>query len=136
MAGHPHRLERDPGELERLVALEQDVGRVGLQRELRGREVVDPLERDPLFGGHMDWRARRAGQFGDTAEVVPVAVRDQDRDARGTGSPELALELGRIAARVDHDRFACCRRGPDDVAIRPDRAKLVAIDGEAHGGRV
>ena len=45
MAGHLQGLERDPAELERLVALQQDVGRMRPQRQLRGREVVDSLER-------------------------------------------------------------------------------------------
>ena len=84
----------------------------------------------------MDGRASRLGEVGDAAEVVPVAVRNQDRNANGAESGQLALELDRVAAGIDDDRFRRRRRLPDDVAIRPDRAELVAIDREAHGGRV
>src|SRR5689334_14941868 len=49
---------------------------------------------------------------------------------------ELALELVRIAARIDHDSVRSSVGRPHDVAIRGDRSELVAFDGKAHDGRV
>ena len=48
--------------------------------------------------------------------------------------PASSSRSGGVAARVDDDRLG--RRGSraHDVAVRPDRAELVTVDGEAHGG--
>ena len=61
------RLERDPSQLERLVALEQDVGGVRAQRKLGRREVLDVLERDAFDCSHVHRRAGRVRQVGDAA---------------------------------------------------------------------
>src|SRR4026208_1444339 len=108
MAWDTERLERDPGQLARPGPLEQDVRVVGPEPQLWRREVVDPFERDPLVGGHVDGRTCCFGQAGAPTEVVPVPVRDQDRNARCAEALELALELRRLATRVDHDGV----RGP------------------------
>jgi len=86
VAGDEHCLERDSGQLERFVAHEQDVRGVGPERQLGGREIIDPFERDPLRGGHVNGRTRRFGQVGHAPEVVPVPVGDQDSNAGGTES--------------------------------------------------
>ena len=65
-----------------------------------------------------------------------MPVSDQDCDARDAEALELALEPVRLAARIDYNRFRSLLGRPNDVAIRPDRAELVAFDGEAHDGRV
>src|SRR5207247_1907 len=136
VARNQQGLESDPGQIERLVALEQDLGGVWPQRQFGGREVVDPLERDSLPGGHVDGRSRRFGQVGDPAEVIPMSVSDQDPGASDTEPLELAAKLGRVAARIDHDSLRGLVRGADDVAIRRDRSEFVALDGEAHDSRV
>ena len=55
-----------------------------------------------------------------------MRVRDQDPGA-------LAGKLGRIGARIDDDGLGSALLPAHDVAVRPDRAELVAVDGEAHG---
>ena len=71
-------------------------------------------------------------ELGDASEVVPVSVGDQDRDAADADPGELQPELRRVPTRVDNDRFAGRLRGTYDVAVRPDRAELVAIDDQGH----
>ena len=46
---------------------------------------------------------------------------------------ERALDLRRLVAGVDHDRFRRVRIGADEVAIGPDLAERKLVDGEAHG---
>ena len=120
-----------PGELERLVSLEEDVGRVRPERDARRRVVVHVLEKHTLVLGHVHRRAGSLGQVGDAAEVVPVAVRDEDRDALGPALGQLEPDLGRVRARIDDDRLG--RAGvADEVAVRPDRAELEARDVKGH----
>ena len=61
-----------------------------------------------------------------------MPVRDEDRNAAGAEPREFQPKVCGIAARVDDDRLVGRLRGTDDVAIRPDRAELVAIDDQAH----
>ena len=63
-----------------------------------------------------------------------MAVRDQDRGARGAAPGELQPQLGRVAARVDDDRFRRTAVGAKHVAVGLDRPEGVAIDDEAHAG--
>ena len=46
-----------------------------------GREAVRVLEQRALALGHVHRRARAVGEVGDADEVIPVAVRHEDRDA-------------------------------------------------------
>src|SRR2546426_1160675 len=85
------RLEGDAGKLERLVTLKEDIRRVRAKRDAF-EDLVGTLEGDPLDLGHVDLRAGSLGQIGDAAEVVPVAVRDQDTSAPGTDPRELEAE--------------------------------------------
>jgi hypothetical protein len=89
VAGHLHGLEGDPGELERLVALEQRVRRVAARDDARWHEVREVLKQRALAFGHVDGGVGALGEVGDAAEVVPVAVRDQDRGAASAGAREL-----------------------------------------------
>ena len=103
----------------------------GAERDARRRVVVDLLEQLPLVLGHVHRRAGSLGEVGDAAEVVPVAVRDQDRGALGPALRQLEPDLGRVRARVDDDRLG--RAGvADEVAVRPDRAELEARDVKGH----
>ena len=96
------------------------------------RVVVHLLEEHALVLGHVHGRAGSLGQVGDAAEVIPVAVGDQDRDALALPRlRQLEPDLGRIRARVDDDRLG--RAGvADEVAVRPDRAELEARDVKGH----
>ena len=83
-----------PGELDRLAACEQVGGRVGAARGSGGRELRGSLEQVALALRHPDGRAGALGEVGDAADVVEVAVRDEDPGARGTRLRELEPELG------------------------------------------
>ncbi len=65
--------------------------------------------------------------------MVVVPVRDEDRRAAGAGAREVEAQLCRVAAGIDDDRLGRAASRTDDVAVRPDRAELVAVDGERHG---
>ena len=133
MAGNSKRVERDARELERLVPCEADVGRVRAQADTGRDEAVDVLEQRSLVLGHVHRRAGSLGQIGDAAEVVPVAVRDQDRHALRPRARQLEAKLRRVSAGIDDDRLGRVAARADDVAVRPDRSDLVTIDGKAHG---
>ena len=62
--------------------------------------------------------------------MIPVRVREQDRVDRGAHAGELEPELDRAAARIDDDRLVGAAVRAHDVAVRPDRTELVAIDRE------
>jgi hypothetical protein len=55
-------------------------------------------------------------------------VRDEDRGAVGVELLEQPDDALRLGARVDDDRLARLGVGADDVAVRPDRAELEAVD--------
>ena len=93
-----------------------------------------PLEHDRLVRGHVDGRAGASARSATPPRWSQCAVRD--RGSRRTRAPVRASssrELRRVAARIDHDGLRRAALGADDVAVRPDRAELVAVDGEAHG---
>jgi hypothetical protein len=62
-----------------------------------------------------------------------MRVGQENRGARGADASEFEPELGRVTARIDDD----CRRrrsvGAHDIAVRPDRPELMAVDGKWHG---
>ena len=93
-----------------------------------GEEVLRAFEDLRLDGRHVHRGAGALGEVGDAAEVVVVRVRDQDRRAARAAPCELESQLGRVAARIDDDGLGALVTGPDDVAVRPDRAELVAVD--------
>ena len=61
-----------------------------------------------------------------------MRVRDEDPGARRAHPGELEPQRRRVAAGVDHDRLGGAALGPDDVAVRPERAELVGVDDEGH----
>ena len=77
---HGQHVERAPRDLDGLAALEEHVGRVRPQPHLR-RSEGGALEELALPGGHVHGRARALGEVGDTEQVVPVAMRHEDRGA-------------------------------------------------------
>ena len=97
-------------------------------RRERALEPADRVRRD------VDGRAGRVGEVGDTAEMVEVRVGEHDRRARAAGGRELGGEPLCFAAGIDDDGFPRSLVGPDDVAIRADRAELVRVDCERHRG--
>ena len=78
VAGDVHGLERDPGEVERLVAGEQHVRLVRADRDA-GVVLGGPGEHRRLDLGDVHRRAGRLGEVGDRADVVVVRVGEQDR---------------------------------------------------------
>src|SRR5262249_24803685 len=82
-----------------------------------------------------DGCAGRFGQLCDRTDVVVVSVRDEDSGDRHPNPRDLEPEIGRIVSRVDDHRFGRAALRPDHVAIRPDRAELVPVDGERHFAR-
>ena len=109
VAGDAQRLERDAGELERLVALEKRVAAYAAGDDARRREVGEVLEQRALALGHVDRCAGALGEVGDAAEVVPVPVRDQDR---GAASAERARARAEARRRRRRDR----RRRPPSAS--------------------
>ena len=76
--------------------------------------------------------ARALGELGDPEQVVPVAVRDQDRAAAGPEPRQLEAQLrGSPLGSMTTASSAPPARA-HDVAVRPDRAELVAVDDDAH----
>jgi hypothetical protein len=129
--GDLERLERDACELERLVALQERVRRVAAGDHAGRHEVGEVLEQRAFAFGHVDRGTRSLREVGNAAEVVPVAVRDQDGCAAGAGARELESKLGCVAAGVDNDCLWGVARGTNDVAVRADRAELVAVHDDA-----
>src|SRR5439155_9439563 len=76
--GNRDALERDPGDLDRLAALEQVVGGVRAARHADRGKLRVALESVPFAVGHVDRSAGSLGEIGDTPDVVEVPVRDQD----------------------------------------------------------
>ncbi len=74
------------------------------------REVRVLLEQGALALGHPDGRAGALGEVGDAAEVVEVAVRDQDRGA-GRAACGPARAAGRPRLRPGRSRPPRLRRG-------------------------
>ncbi len=61
-----------------------------------------------------------------------MRVRDEDGDAGRSHPRQLQPQLRGVAARVDDDGLGRGEVGAHDVAVRADRAQLVAVDGERH----
>ena len=122
MAWHARNLERS---VDSLAAVEEDVRLVRPQRDF-GKPVGRVRQDRRLVARHVDLRACALGQVGDAAEVIPVRVRDQDP---GT----LGRKDFHVGAWINDDGLGSAAFPAHDVAVRPDRAELVSVDGEAHG---
>ena len=99
MAGREEHLDVDAGERELLTAGEGDVGLVALERAEPGRHPAhDVGEHRTLDLRAVDGRAGGARERRDGADVVEVAVRDQDRlDLDAERLDRLDQTLGLIA---------------------------------------
>ena len=98
-------------------SLDRLLGRVGLERP-EAREahvVVDVLEDEDLARGAVDRGAGAARHLGHRADVVEVAVGDQDRLDRRAELVERLVERVRLVARIDQQRL---RRRPSWRAIQ------------------
>ena len=90
------------------------------------------LEHVHLDLGRVDLHAGALGELGEAEDVVPVRVRDQDPAACRSHARQLQADRGRVAARIDDGRLRRAALQPHDVAVRADRAQLVAVDDESH----
>ena len=81
----------------------------------------------------MDRCAGGFGQIRDAAEMVVVAVRDQDRGALRAGTRELESKLRRLCTGIDDDRFRPAAVRAHDVTVRSNRPEFVTIHRERHG---
>ena len=68
------------------------------------------------------------------AEVVVVAVGEQDRGAGRARSGEREPDLGGVRARIDDDGLGRAPVGADEVAVRPDLAEWSWSTASARGG--
>ena len=99
VAGHGEALERDARDLDRLAAAHEVLGRVRPSGHADRRELRVALEPLALAFGHPDLGAGSLGEVGDAADVVEVAVRDEDPGARGAEPRELEAKVGGVPAR-------------------------------------
>ena len=134
VAGRVEHLDVHPGEVQPLAPAQLVVGLVVLERAEARRDPAHHVrEQRQLDLRAVHGSAGGARQGGDGADVVEVAVGEQDRldlDAEGLRGLEQAL---RLVARVYDHRPARLRVGPDDVAVLLHRADRVGADvGRAH----
>ena len=134
MAGDRDAFERQPADVDRLAALEQVIGRVRAAGHAGRGELGVALEPVALSLRHVHGSAGSLGQVGDAADVVEVAVRDQDRAAGRAEPRELEAQLGGVAAGIDDDRLGRVAARAHDVAVRLQRAERVCVDDDGHAG--
>ena len=125
VAGDARRLERIPASSSVSPPSSRTSASYGRTAMPGRRERGRVLEQRALAAGHVDRRAGALGEVGDAAEVVAVAVRDQDRGAaraeRGELEPELARR--RRPGRRRPPRARRARRGRRSSSSRSGRAR-------------
>jgi hypothetical protein len=89
-------LERDARRLDGLAAGEERRLAGERARRIAREEVVRPAEDVELALGQPDRRARSLREVGEGAEVVEVAVREQDRGAGRSRAGEREPDLGGV----------------------------------------
>src|SRR5206468_3925749 len=77
---------------------------------------------------------RFPGEVGDGAEVVEMAMCDEDPRTGGAEPRELEAEVRRVSAGIDHGALRRAALAPDGVAVRLERTELVSVDGQRHRG--
>ncbi len=104
VSGREDHVELQAGETEALAAADGVLGLVALERPEPGRHPAhDVGQQRPLDLGAVDGRAGRAGHRRDRADVVEVAVREEDRlDLDVQRVDRLQQPLGLIAGVDDH----------------------------------
>jgi hypothetical protein len=80
--------------------------------------VVEVREDIPVAGAGVDWGLSRPGGLADRADVIEVAVGDQDRRAAEVPPPQLIEDPPGLVAGVDHEAVGRALR-VDDPAVRP-----------------
>ena len=124
--GREQHVDLEAGERQRLPARDGVLGVVGLVRaELRIRHVGHEVGEQVGLGLRApDLRARRARHGSDRADVIEVAVGEEDRLERDAGLLDGRDEARRLLPRVDHDgaRRVGVRTDQEAVLLqRPDR---------------
>ena len=99
-----------------------------------GCELGIALETVALALRHGDGRTGSLGEIRDAAEMVEMAVRDQDGRAARPHPRELEPQLGRVAAGVDDRRVARAAVGANDVAVGLERSQRIPVDDDGHAG--
>ena len=131
VARHVDDVEGDAGDLDRLAACEPDVG--SIRRESAGRDRRRRiLEHRRLARRHVHRRTGGLGERRDSAEVVPVAVGDEDRAQRRPCAPARAAAATSYA-RIDDDglRRVRARRGRRSSSSAIGPSAYVSTD-ESH----
>ena len=72
------------------------------------------------------------GEIGDSHQVVPVTVRDQDSCAARAHACQLQAQLGGPFTRVDDSRLRGAAVHADGVAVLLHGSEHEAIDDEGH----
>ena len=124
VARRADHVDLEARELQLVAVRDRLLGRVGLERP-EAREphvVVDVLEDEDLALGAVDRRAGAAGHLGDRADVVEVAVGDQDRLDRRAELVERGRQRVRLVTRIDQQRLrrALLAGDPGVLLDRPD----------------
>ena len=123
----PRRVDRLAAGQERGVAAEG-------ARRVTGEEVVRPAKDVELALGEPDGSAGALREIGECAEVIEVAVREQDRRTRRSRTGEREPDLGGVRARIDDDGLGRAPVGADEVAVRPDLPERELVNRERQGG--
>ena len=131
VSGDGLHLERDTSSLDGLSAGEDvaspSYGRIGMP----GKKSAGRRKTSSSPSGSPDGSARALGEVGERAEVVVVAVGEQDRGAGRARSGEREPDLGRVCAGIDDDRLGRASIRPHEVAVRADLAELSASTASA-----
>ena len=129
VAGRVHDVDLEARELEPLPAADRMIRLVALVRpESRPRdEAHDVREHRDLDLRAPDRRLGGAGERRHRADVVEVAMRDEDRfDLEPEVVDRIEDAIG-VVAGIDHDR-PLGAVGPGDVAVLADRADRKGAD--------
>src|SRR5207244_12353920 len=88
VTGDAQSLEGGGREVQHVVAVESHVRAIGSELDPGRREAVQVLEQDAFVLCHVDGRAGRLREVRNRAEMIPVTMRDEDRDADGAQALE------------------------------------------------
>ena len=117
-----------PGQLERLAPLEEDVRSPRPDVDAGRRERVRGLEERALAGRAVDRCTGAFGELGQAQDVVEVAMCDQDCGAARAVGCEREPNVRRGAARVDDESFGSAPFGPNEVAVRLEWTERQLVD--------
>src|SRR5690242_15288515 len=135
VARYGEALEGDAGNLDRLPSAHQVFRRMWSPGDPDRGEFRVALELLSLTLRHPDLGAGSLGEIRNSAQVVEVAVRDEDPRTRGAEAGELETKICCVAAGIDHDALGSAAIAADDIAVRLERTELVSVDCQRHRGR-